>query len=550
MTTIRFLLAAGLLSALAACGQEQTAPTEPAPMTGAPAGTSEPPLPADPVASTIHGPIRGSTEAGVLVFKGVRYGADAATTRFAAPARPEPWTEPAAADSFGASCMQTPYPPGTAGGLFDSWITDPAPAVAEDCLFLNVWTPALDDGGSRPVMVWFHGGGLTRGSGSSNAYDGVRLANRGNVVVVTVNHRLNVFGYTYLGEYGEAFADSGNAGILDMVQALEWVRTNAAAFGGDPGNVTIFGESGGGWKVSTLMAMEAAQGLFHRAIVQSGPLLEFLPKAEAAEAGAALVKMLGLNAETIDTLKTMPPELLLTAFETLNTMGTPIGNRPVLDGRNLDQHPFSTSPNRRTSMVPMLIGTTRTETSLFIGAQNPTTFELSWEALPSALRAGLGRDDLDFDGLISAYRRLQPGYNPTDLLFTATTDAGFLNDSHTQADRKSALGGAPTYFYMLDWDTPVDGGRWRSPHALEIGMVFDNVAKSESMSGIGADQQRIADLMSEAWVAFAYKGNPAHAGLPEWPAYTSEERNVMMFRLMPEVLVDPHGHQRTLLRRN
>ncbi len=549
MTLIRFLLALGLLS-LAACGQEQTAPTEPEAGTGTAPATSEIAPAAAPTVTTSHGPIRGFTEDGVLVFKGVRYGADAATTRFAAPALPEPWTEAADASTFGASCMQTPYPPGTAGGLFNSWLTDPAPPVAEDCLFLNVWTPALEDGGNRPVMVWFHGGGLTRGSGSSNAYDGVRLVNRGNVVVVTVNHRLNIFGYTYLGEYGEAFADSGNAGILDMVQALEWVRDNAESFGGDPGNVTIFGESGGGWKVSTLMAMEAAQGLFHRAIVQSGPLLEFLPKEDAAAASAALVKMLGLNQESIGKLKTMPPETLLTAFETLNSMGTLIGNRAVLDGRNLDQHPFGETPNRRTSMVPMLIGTTRTETSLFIGAQNPTTFDLGWEALPSALRAGLGRDDLDFDGLIAEYRRLQPGYDPADLLFTATTDAGFLNNSHTQADRKADLGGAATYFYMLDWDTPVDGGKWRSPHALEIGMVFDNVAKSASMSGLGTDQQRIADLMSDAWLAFAHKGNPNHEGLPEWPAYSSNARSVMMFRLMPEVLVDPHGPQRTLLRRN
>ena len=551
--TIRLmaLLSLGLL--LSACGQEpqpatseQTATAEMpgAVSTGGP-GATDTSASGSPIATTTAGPVRGFVEDDVLVFKGIRYGADTATTRFAAPQPPEPWTEAVDAQEFGASAMQVPYPPGTAGGLFESWSTDPAPPYSEDCLFLNVWTPGLADA-KRPVMVWFHGGGLTRGSGSSNAYDGVRLVNRGDVVVVTVNHRLNVFGYTYLGEFGPRFADSGNVGILDMVLALQWVRDNIETFGGDPGNVTIFGESGGGVKVSTLMAMEAAEGLFHRAIVQSGPGPELMPKETAAKAAAALVNSLGLTAETIDKILTMPPQILLTAFETVNASGVSLGNRAVLDGTNFDRHPFVPDAIPRAAKIPMMIGTIRTETSLFIGAANPATFDLSWEQLPGALAASLNRPNVDVNGVIAHYRRIRPEYSPTDLLFTATTDAGFLNRSHYQADRKAELGGAPTYFYMLDWNTPVDGGKWRAPHALELGMVFDNVAKSESMSGVGEAQQHIADLMSESWLAFARTGNPHHSKLPEWPAYDTKTRTVMMFGARPAAVADPHGAQRAV----
>ena len=256
------------LGVLGACGQERGAPSE------NPSGEGRAQTPSQPVAETAYGPVRGGTDDGILTFKGIRYGADTATTRFAAPAEPEPWDDPRPATGYGPSCPQTPT--GNPAGLFTSWAPRPDPGMSEDCLFLNVWTPSLEDP-DRPVMVWFHGGGFASGSGSSRAYDGVRLAQRGDVVVVTVNHRLNVFGYLALAHYGDRFEDSAVAGVLDMVQALEWVHENIAGFGGDPDNVMIFGESGGGAKVSTLMATEVARGLFHRAVVQSGAMLRFLP---------------------------------------------------------------------------------------------------------------------------------------------------------------------------------------------------------------------------------------------------------------------------------
>jgi len=392
---IQFIGLVLLSAAMAGCGQDSQPDNAAAERSLQPTNVAQTPSTSptiDPVATTQAGQVRGFIEDDILVFKGIRYGSDTATTRFAAPNPPEPWTDIADASEFGPSAMQVAYPAGTAGGLFESWATDPTPTLSEDCLFLNVWTPALADGGQRPVMVWFHGGGLTRGSGSSNAYDGVRLATRGDAVVVTVNHRLNVFGYTYLGEFGEQYVDSGNAGTLDMVLSLEWVRDNISEFGGDPNNITIFGESGGGWKVSTLMAMEAAQGLFHRAIVQSGPRLEFMSREIAAAGAAKLVESLGLSRETIERIQTLPAAAVLAAFQAVNAAGTSVGNRAVLDGINLDQNPFDAGPASRGTNISMMIGTTRTETSLFIGARNPMTFELSWELLPSALSSALNRE--------------------------------------------------------------------------------------------------------------------------------------------------------------
>lgn len=490
-----------------------------------------------PVAITTAGRVRGVIEDGVAVFKGVRYGADTAETRFQAPKPPKPWTEIREALDFGA---QAPQPPGgEAGGLFRSWAN--RKADSEDCLFLNVWTPAIADGKKRPVMVWLHGGGFTSGSGASNGYDGVRLARRGDVVVVTVNHRLNLFGHLYLAEFGPEFVDSGAAGMLDIVQALEWVRDNAAAFGGDPGRVTIFGESGGGAKVSTLMAMDAAKGLFHRAVVQSGAWLTVNPPEAQAKAAAKVVEKLGLTRATIGEIRTLPVERIQAAAR---EVGMGVASGPVLDGRNLKRHPFTPDAPPQSKDVPLLIGLNRTESTLLIGAANPALFDLSWNDLPGKL-APLLRG-VDTPAVIAEYRRLHPQHTASDVFFAATTDSRFLRGHIAEADRKAAQGGAPVFFYMLNWETPVDGGKWRTPHALEIGFVFDNVAKSASMSGVGPDQQRMADLMSESWLAFARSGDPNNRLLPKWPAYTPADRAAMVFDLKPTVVNDPHGVERRL----
>ncbi len=499
--------------------------------------------PLNPLATTQYGPVQGLMDGDIQVFKGIRYGADTAATRFAPPAPPESWTEPAPAVAYGDS---SPQPARGGLSLFDSWLPDPVPATSEDCLFLNVWTPGTDDA-KRPVMVWFHGGGFTTGSGSSNVYDGTRLASRGDVVVVTVNHRLNVFGYLYLDEYGEAFEGSGNAGMLDLVASLEWVRDNIANFGGDPDNVLIFGESGGGWKVSTLMAMEAAGGLFHRAVVQSGPGLELMDIEDAKVGTAALLDELGLDESNIDTIRTLPTETVVeAALAAVEKHQVGLANRPVVDGVHNLRHPFTPDAPVVSASVPLMIGSTQTEMSMLYGAARPELFELTWDTLPEAVAAAIpGADPAT---IIEGYRELHPDLDAPNLLFEALTDHGvFGRGSFTLADRKALQGDAPVYQYYLSWGSPVEGGKWGATHALDIGFVFDNVAKSESMSGTGEAQQALADVMSEAWLAFARSGNPNHAGLPEWPAYDTKNRATMVFDDTSAVVNDPRGRERAIL---
>ena len=492
----------------------------------------------EPVAQTTHGPVRGDIESGMLTFKGVRYGRDTSTTRFAAPQESQPWQEVVSAERFGDTCPQTPT--GNPGGLFTSWQPEPAPGMSEDCLFLNVWTPALNDDGKRPVMVWFHGGGFSSGSGSSRAYDGVRLASRGDVVVVTVNHRLNVLGYLALGHYGKEFEDSAVAGVLDMVLALEWVRDNIAVFGGDPNNVMIFGESGGGAKVSTLLATEKARGLFHRAVVQSGAMIRFPDTGKAQDAADKVLENLGLDRDSVTKIKTLPEAAIRRAYA-----GTGAATAPTIDGKTLTRHPFEPDAAPSGRDVPLMLGTNRTENSLFVGAANPDVFNMTWEELPGALKGAL--PDHNPQAIIAGYKKLEPNADAVDIFFEATSDARWLAGHRIQAQRKVEQGGAPVWLYLFNWDTPVDGGKWRSPHALEIGFVFDNVRYSQSMSGSGAEQQRVADIMADTWIAFARNGDPNNPNIPTWQPYNLDSRPVMVFSETPRQINDARGAQLQLV---
>lgn len=511
---------------LAACDSKPPEPAAPAPAS-------------QPVVATKFGQVRGQLEDGVAVFKGVRYGADTSTARFQPPRDPEPWSDVKEATGYANSAPQGVG--GDGGGLFKSWRPDPPLPTSEDCLFLNVWTPAAD-GKKRPVLVWFHGGGFATGSGSSYAYDGVRLAKRGDVVVVTTNHRLNMFGYLNLAGYGAPFEDSGAVGALDMIHSLKWVRDNIAAFGGDPGNVLIFGESGGGSKVCTLMAMDAAKGLFHRAVVQSGPRVTHVTQAESGRAADEVVKKLGLTKASIAEILTKPVAEIQAAAEG-NAGAT--GASPVIDGRSITRSPFDPDAPPQSMDIPLLIGCNRTEGTSLDGASNPALFDLTLDTLPAALKKAFPKKDPK--AIIDLYTKNHPGIKPDELYFMAGADARFFARSVTIADRKSAAGAAPVYFYHLDWLTPVMDGKRYVPHALDIGMVFDNVAKSASMSGTGPDAQAIADQMSESWLAFARTGDPSNPKVPAWPAYTTAQRNMMVFKEKPEVIVDIRAQERALL---
>lgn len=492
-----------------------------------------------PLLETSYGPVRGSREGDVAIFKGIRYGASTEGHRFQVSQAPQPWTKPVDALDYGNDCPQ-----GNGGEvpLFTSWVNHRP--RSEDCLFLNVWTRGIADQGKRPIMVWLHGGGYLAGSGSSHGYDGVRLTERGDVVVVTLNHRLNAFGHLYLAGLSDdpRYADSGNVGMLDIVRALQWVRDNAEAIGGDPANITIFGESGGAAKVSTLMGMEDAKGLFQRAVAQSGSmsLAGFEP---ALATGIAKDIMHAAGTPTIEKLAAMPMDDFIAAMRKSRSRGGLF--QPVIDGRALKRHAFSPDASPLSKDVPLLVGTNRTEMRLQAGLRDPHNFDLSWEELPAKLSPFLG--DLDPAPIIAGMRKAFPQSDASDIFFHVATHRNYRKTAITQAERKAEQGGAPVWMYRLDWATPVDGGKWQSPHALDIGFVFDNVAKSTSMTGSGPEQQRLADLMSDAWIAFARTGNPQTAALPDWPTYDITRRATMIFNVKPAVVDDPDGAERKLL---
>ncbi len=495
-----------------------------------------------PVVDTASGKIRGYEDGPIKIFKGIPYGADTATTRFKPPVAPDPWPGIRDASRYGAQSPQEPRPTVGPRKLLKSWVIPQE--QSENCLFLNVWTPGIQDNSKRPVMFWIHGGGFVSGSGARTVYDGVRLARRGDVVVVTVNHRLNIFGYLYLAEFAEELEDSGNVGQHDLIAALAWVRDNVSEFGGDPDNVTVFGESGGGAKICTLLAMNGAKGLFHRAVVQSGPMIWGSEPEAATETGVRALTALGITASNIDKLQSVSTEELLVALAKIIEQGLFRTLSPVLDGRSLSRHLFSPDAPPISADVPILIGHTGTETRFLLG-RDPKNFELDWEKLPERLRPHLV--GVDVDNIIARYRDLLPDASASDIFFEVTNQILMVRNATRVADRKSAQGAAAVFFYELTFETQVDGGKWKSPHTLDIPLVFDTVANSGSLFGDTPNVQTVADAMSDAWIAFARNGDPNTSRLPAWPEYDAT-RPVMQFNVESKVVRNPAGPQLEILR--
>jgi para-nitrobenzyl esterase len=489
---------------------------------------------ADFIVETTAGKVRGATGHGIHAFKGIPYGAPTGGPhRFRPPRKPEAWSGVYDALKYGNS---SPQPIGGMDGLLRIIGEGEPEPQSEDCLYLNVWTPAPGDDGKRPVLFWCHGGAFTMGSGSGGFYHGANLARRGDAVVVTVNHRLGPVGYCYLGDLaGEEYATSGNVGMLDLVAALEWVRDNIAAFGGDPGNVTIFGESGGGAKVSILMAMPAAAGLFHRAVVQSGPSLRVSTRARATERAEKFLHALGLSAGQVHQLQDMPIEQLFQANARLNRNDL-AGWSPVVDGQVLVNHPFEPAAPAVSAAVPLLIGTNKDEATLFLLADQKLE-TLDEAGLDARVQAFAGAST---EKLIAAYRQAQPQNSPADLFVSIASDRFMRINSIIQAERKYAQGAAPVFMYLFTWETPVLHGRLKSCHALEIPFVFDNLSRATRFTGGAPECQTIADQMSEAWLAFAHTGQPGS----DWPVYTPEERATKIFDLECRVESDPASAQR------
>ena len=488
------------------------------------------------IAQTRSGKVEGLERRGVLQFRGIPFAAP--------PVGPLRWLPPRREERWDGVRDATRFSPESAQGKFAMNALTGAPETvkSEDSLYLNVWTPACDDA-RRPVLVWIHGGAFAFGSGSTPWYDGTNFARNGDVVVVTINYRLGPLGYLHLADlFGDEFEGSGNLGVLDQVAALEWVRDSIAGFGGDPDDVTIFGESAGGGSVGTLLGTPAATGMFRKAVAQSGAASWWASREGATEITAALISRLGIGPGDAEALRALGWEQLVAASTEL---GMAVGNgrlpfQPVVDGVVLPRPPLELVAAGNAAGVHLVVGTNRHEMTLF-NLIDPSLAQADDAAIAQRVERFAPRDPA---ALLAEYRSRRPGASSAEVWTDLASDAVFRLPAIHHAEHQ--LPHAPVWMYLFTWETPVFGGVLRSTHALEIPFVFDNLDREgvEMFTGTGPDRGELARRMHAAWIAFARTGDPNHPELPEWPRYDTVRRPTMRFDTRCEVLEDPMGDDR------
>lgn len=490
-----------------------------------------------PIVETAHGKVRGYSADGVHTFRGLRYGAPTSgNNRFKPPVRPAAWTQVMETYIAAGGSIAPQVLPDFQRPIRWSTELDPdGPPMSEDCLFLNLFTPGVNDGGKRPVMVWLHGGAWEEGCGCTRLFDGTHLARHGDAVIIAINHRLGLLGYLYLAELlGEDYADSGNSGVLDIIAALRWVKENVSNFGGDPGNVTLFGWSSGGSEVCQVLAMPEAEGLFHKAIVQSGAQLALRSREAAARASEEVLGRLGLTRARARKILDLPMDALLKGGS---------GGQPTFDGRSVPRQLWEPDAPPTAFKVPLMIGGTDSELSM-VGPDS--VYELDEREVSSRVEHLLGGEAA---AVLSAYRRGHPDATPGQLLVFITTGLWTTKRTAELAERKAASGGAPVYVYRWTWRTPLFGGKYLSPHGVDLPLVWDNVASGADLVGSGPRPQEVADRVSARWLAFARTGEPNAPDLVTWKPYTASRRETLVIDQADRLVGDPHRAERLALAR-
>ena len=483
---------------------------------------------------TTSGKVQGIGNSGIKEFKGIPYGAPTGgKNRYLPPQKPASWTGVRECFGHGQICPQTLANLNSDYAMLIQWDLHVG-GMGEDCLSLNVWTPGVNDGGKRAVMVSFHGGGFATGSGNGAGYDGAQLAKFGDVVVVTVNHRLASFGYLHLADLvaPPEFARSGVAGMMDLVASLEWVRDNIEKFGGDPAKVMIFGQSGGGAKTSTMLAMPSAKGLFHSAGVQSGSTIRSATREAATKSAETLLAKLGIAKGDVAGIQKLPWQQILEAQASL---GATASFTPVVDGTVLPHHPFDPAAPPESADVPVVISTTLED-----GALALTNFDLTEDGLRKMMTERYGEKA---EPMLKMYRSRYVHKSPFLIEAQIATDAGGRRNAVTQAERKSALGKAPAYMYLWEFESAGFGGKFGAVHGTDVSASFYNFR--DGIGGTGSPQERaLWERFASAWISLAKTGNPNHAKIPNWPAYDSDKRATMIFDNETRVENDPRSEIR------